>query len=118
VALCRRAFGVRVASSIDVQTLRFCGFALLVCCRSYDEYVPVTNASLSTAATHAMPISELDASGELPSTAEGETTATPPVPGVLLPFFPFFPIPQVDIGRGYDPREPARSPAYGPGGSR
>ena len=74
-----------------------------------------------------MPMSELDASGELPSTAERESTA--PVPGVPLPFFPFFPIPQIDVGRGYDPsmtppgpgyppRYQPLSPAYGPGGGR
>jgi hypothetical protein len=36
-------------------------------------------------------------------------------------FFPFFPLPPVDIGRGYDPSTPRYeplSPAYGPGGGR
>jgi hypothetical protein len=108
-----------------VQRLRFLGFALLAWCQPYYEYAPVTGASL-TAPLHATPSTDRDASGELPSTAE-EDKPSAPVPAVMLPFMPFFPIPPVDIGRGYDPSNvppgpgyPPRyqplSPAYGPGG--
>ena len=97
-----------------VQRLRFFGLALLAWCQPYVEYVPVTSATYSIPTTHAPAISDYDASGELPSTAEryDESARTP---AVMLPFFPFFPFPQIDIGRGYDPNRP-RSPAYGPGG--
>lgn len=113
---------------LAVQTLRCFGFVLLLAwCQPYQEYTPpsVTGASL-TVPSHATPLAERDASGELPSTAESEPQKAP-LPGVLLPFFPFFPFPQVDIGRGYDPsttpagpgyppRYQPLAPAYGPGG--
>lgn len=86
---------------------------LLAWCQPYYEYVPVTGATLP-APMHTTPIVDADASGELPSTAERESSAPP---GVMLPFFPFFPIPQIEIGRGYDPNRVAPGPpAYGPGG--
>ena len=93
-----------------MQTLRFVGLALLAWCQPYYEYVPVTGASISVP-THAT-VTEADASGELPSTAEHQSTAT--IPGVPPPFFPLFPFPQVDLGREYAPQ---REPAYGPGGA-
>jgi hypothetical protein len=108
-----------------VQALRIFGLALLAWCRPYAEYVPVS-VSTSPPPLHATPAIEADASGELPSTAEGESPSAP-IPGVMLPFFPFFPIPPIEIGRGYDPTSvpagqpgyPPRyqplSPAYGPG---
>ena len=112
---------------LAVQRLRCFAFVLLAWCRPYYEYAPVTGASLSAPTSHAAPVKrDVDASGELPSTAEREAPSAP-MPGVLLPFFPFFPFPQVDIGRGYDPsttpagpgyapRYQPLAPAYGPGG--
>jgi len=99
-----------------VQTLRFFAFASLVCCR-YEEYVPVTSATTYSAPA---PTVERDASGELPSTAEPASQGSPDYGA--LPFFPFFfplfPIPQLDVGRGYEPRTQPIAPAYGPGGGR
>jgi hypothetical protein len=100
-----------------VQRLRFFSVALLVGCQPYYEYAPTT--SVTYAAPPPAPTTERDASGELPSTAEGDTQA----PSGIVPFlfFPFFPLPPVDIGRGYDPSTPRYeplSPAYGPGGGR
>ena len=92
-----------------MQSLRVFGLALLAWCQPYAEYVPVTAASASAPASAA--IIDVDASGELPSTAEPETAAPPAVP---LPFFPFFPFPQIDLGGRYEPSP--RAPAYGPGG--
>lgn len=106
----------RTGCLIDrVQTLRFLCLALLVCCR-YDEYVPVTSATYSAPA-HATPMVERDASGELPSTAEPGSQGTTSYALPLFPFFfPLFPIPQLDVGRGYEPRTQPVAPAYGPGG--
>jgi hypothetical protein len=119
-----------------VQTRRFIAvtsLALLAWCGPYYEYVPVTGATsiaASAAAASAAPAitNERDASGELPSTAETEAPQQGygPAWGALW-FFPFFPIPPVDIGRGYDPsttpagpgyvpRYQPIAPAYGPGG--
>ena len=109
-----------------MQTRRFLAFVELAlalgACRPYDDYVPATSAI----STHAAIIREQDASGELPSTAE-PANGQALVPGGILPFFPLFPVPPIDIGRGYDPgnvppgpgyppRYEPLAPAYGPGG--
>ena len=113
-----------------MQPLRFLAAALLVWCEPYYTYVPVTSATFGHTQALSAPVAPdaSDASGELPSTAQREGEA--PVPGGIMPFFfPFFPLPPIDIGRGYDPNGvppgpgyPPRyrplSPAYGPGGSR
>jgi hypothetical protein len=105
-----------------VQTLRLCCVALLAWCQPYYEYAPTTSAiySAPTTVPTSAPTTERDASGELPSTAESPGEAS----GGIVPFlfFPFFPLPPVDVGRGYDPSYTPRyeplSPAYGPGGGR
>jgi hypothetical protein len=135
MALCRFRSGVRVASKDFVQTRRVLALSWLslVWCGPYYEYVPVTSTTSARTAlppASAAPVAnEADASGELPSTAE-TTQSTHmsygPAWGALW-FFPFFPIPPVDIGRGYDPattpqgpgyvpRYEPIAPAYGPGG--
>jgi hypothetical protein len=118
-----------------VQTRRYIAltsFALLAWCAPYYAYVPVTSATFTTPKSVPPPpppvASDRDASGELPSTAETEAPQQGYAPawGALW-FFPFFPIPPVDIGRGYDPntvpagpgyapRYQPIAPAYGPGG--
>ena len=90
----------------------------LVACQSHYQYVPVTGATSPAPRATAPVPNQQDASGELPSTAEPGEAPPARTWGALFPFFPFFPIPQVDVGRGYDPRDRPLSPAYGPGGGR